>query len=89
MNWNQVNIKYKPFVFNILSNLSFVVLSPLQRLLPLELLSTLGATEIHLVVVKPRVVKHVLLRCETTAACVAYPRLLSGVNLLANIRAVE
>ena len=29
----------------------------------------------------PGVVKHVLLRCEPTAACLAYPRLLSGVHL--------
>ena len=58
-----------------------VIISPLQRLFPLELLSTLGAAEVHLVIVKPRVVEHVLLRCEATAAGVAYPGLLSSVHL--------
>ena len=64
-------------IFKIFSYL----LSPLQRLLPLELLSALGAAEVHLVVVQPGVVQHVLLRCEPTAACLAYPRLLSSVHL--------
>ena len=65
----------------ISGNFSVVFISPLQRLFPLELLSTLGAAEVHLVVVKPRVVEHVLLRCETGATGVANPRLLSSVYL--------
>ena len=76
------SMTFVPFVFGISEYFSAVkIISPLQRLFPLELLSTLGAAEVHLVVVKPRVVEHVLLRCETTTAGVANPRLLSSVYL--------
>ena len=76
------SMNFVPFVFGISEYFSAVkIISPLQRLFPLELLSTFGAAEVHLVGVKPRVVEHVLLRCEPTAAGVAYPRLLSSVYL--------
>ena len=76
------SMTFVPFVFGISEYFSAVkIISPLQRLFPLELLSTFGAAEVHLVGVKPRVVEHVLLRGEPAAAGVAYPRLLSSVDL--------
>ena len=76
------SMTFVPFVFGISEYFSAVkMISPLQRLFPLELLSTFGAAEVHLVGVQPRVVEHVLLRGEPTAAGVAYPRLLSSVYL--------
>ena len=76
------SMTFVPFVFGISEYFSAVkIISPLQRLFPLELLSTFGAAEVHLVCVKPRVVEHVLLRGEPAAAGVAYPRLLSSVYL--------
>ena len=76
------SMSFVPFVFGISEYFSAVkMISPLQRLFPLELLSTFGAAEVHLVGVQPRVVEHVLLRGEPAAAGVTYPRLLSSVYL--------